>query len=82
MNDRKIQIFDQTTMKSIDGDEIHVARTNKGLLFKEFQGKVVLLEAFGNSCPPCRASIPGYNTLQKKYKNDIVVIAVEACQTI
>ena len=76
--DKKLQVLEKTMIKTTDGEEIHVVRTAKGLLFKEYQGKIVLLEAFGHSCPPCQASIPGYNTLQKKYNNDIVVIAVEA----
>ena len=39
--------------------------------------KIVLLEVFGHSCPPCKASIPGYNRLQKKYQKDVLVIAIE-----
>ncbi len=48
-----------------------------GLVFKGYEDKIVLLEAFGHSCPPCKASIPGYNRLQKKYQKDIVIFAIE-----
>ena len=71
------QVLDQTTIKTIDGEVIHVDRTKNGLIFKGYEDKIVLLEVFGHSCPPCKASIPGYNRLQKKYQKDMVVIAIE-----
>jgi len=71
------QVLDQTTIKTIDGETIHVERTKNGLIFKGYEDKIVLLEVFGHSCPPCKASIPGYNRLQKKYQKEVVVIAIE-----
>ncbi len=72
------QVLDQTTIKTIDGEVIHVDRTKNGLIFKGYEDKIILLEAFGLSCGPCKAAIPGYNRLQKKYQKDILVIAIEA----
>jgi thiol-disulfide isomerase/thioredoxin len=72
------QVLDQTTIKTVDGEVIHIDRTKNGLIFKGYEDKIVLLEAFGLGCGPCKAAIPGYNRLQKKYKKDIVVIAVDA----
>jgi len=72
------KVLEQTQIKTVDGEIIHISRTKKGLIFKGYEDKIVLLELFGHSCPPCKASIPGYNRLQKKYKNDIVIIAIEA----
>ena len=73
----KMIVLDQTTIKTTDGEVIHVDRTKNGLIFKGYEEKIILLEAFGHSCPPCRAAIPGYNRLQKKYQKDVVVIAIE-----
>ena len=73
----KMMVLEQTSIKTTDGEVIHVDRTKNGLIFKGYEEKIVLLEAFGHSCPPCRASIPGYNRLQKKYQKDVVVIAIE-----
>lgn len=70
-------VLDQTTITTIDGEVIHVDRTKNGLKFKGYEDKIILLEMFGHSCPPCKASIPGYNRLQKKYQKDVVVIAIE-----
>ena len=71
------QLLDQTIIKTIDGEVIHVDRTKNGLIFKGYEDKIVLLEVFGHSCPPCKAAIPGYNRLQKKHQKDVVVIAIE-----
>jgi len=72
------KVLEETNIKTIGGENIHVQRMKDGLIFKGYEDKIVLLEAFGHSCPPCKASIPGYNRLQKKYAKDVVIIAVEA----
>ena len=71
------QILEQTDIKTVNGEIIHIDRTKNGLIFKGYEDKIVLLEVFGHSCPPCKASIPGYNRLQKKYQKDVLVIAIE-----
>ena len=73
----KNSILGQTTIKTIDGEMIQIKRTKNGLIFKGYEEKIILLEMFGHSCPPCKASIPGYNRLQKKHQKDVVVIAIE-----
>ena len=69
--------LEHTTIKTIDGEVIDVSRTKKGLVFKGYEDKIILLEMFGYGCPPCKAAIPAYKRLQEKYKKDIVVIAIE-----
>ena len=71
------QVLEKTSITTIDGKVIGVKRTNNGLIFKGYEDKIVLLETFGYSCPPCKAAIPGYNRLQKKYQKDVVVITIE-----
>ncbi|MGN6369684.1 MAG: TlpA family protein disulfide reductase [Phycisphaerae bacterium] len=42
----------------------------------ETKGKVVLVDFWATWCPPCREAIPELNALQKKFKDDLVVIGI------
>ncbi len=68
---------DTFTMTTTKGKTLHMKGTETGLVFEEYKGKVVFLEFFGHRCPPCIKSIPHYKKLQEKYKDDLVIIAVE-----
>jgi len=68
-------------LKTIDGKTLEVQGTKNGLLFKDFQNKIVLLEFWGTHCPPCLISIPHYIDLTKKYKDKIAMVAIEVQMT-
>jgi thiol-disulfide isomerase/thioredoxin len=46
------------TFKDVDGRKVSLS---------EFKGKVILLDFWATWCVPCKAEIPGFIDLQKKY---------------
>ncbi|HHH37810.1 MAG TPA: TlpA family protein disulfide reductase [Epsilonproteobacteria bacterium] len=68
---------DHLTMTTTEGKTLHITGTATGLIFEEYKGKVVFLEFFGHRCPPCLASIDHYKKLQEKFKDSLVIVAVE-----
>ncbi len=56
------------TLQGIDG---------KTYTLSDFKGKVVLLDFWAVWCPPCRASVPFFESLYEKYRDSgLVVIGV------
>ncbi len=70
-------VVNQTTVTTTDGEVIQVLETEAGFIFVGYEGKIVLLEFYGDTCPHCLADIPMYNSLQAKYGEEIVIISVE-----
>ena len=59
-------------LKNVDG---------RSVTSDQFKGKLVVLDFWATWCAPCRAEIPGYNELQKKYgKEGLVVVGVSLDQ--
>lgn len=52
----------------------------KTLTLNNFKGKIVLLNIWATWCPPCRAEMPGLDTLQRSFPADkfaVVAIATD-----
>jgi len=68
-------------VQTIDNKALEVTEAKNGLVFKDFKGKVVLLEFWGTHCPPCLMSIPHYISLTKEYKDKVAMVAIEVQMT-
>ena len=66
------------TLTTTDSKTITIEDTKKGLNFKEFKGKAVILTLFGHRCPPCIREIPSFVTLTNNHLNNLAIVAIEA----
>jgi len=73
---------DTTTITTTSGKSIQVDKTANGFVFHGYEGQVILLEVYGDTCPHCLDAIPAYNRLQAKYANSMKVIALESYGTL
>ncbi|PTB83350.1 hypothetical protein C9926_03405, partial [Sulfurovum lithotrophicum] len=74
--------LESTTIVTTSGKTIQVDRTAGGFIFHGYEGKIILLEVYGDTCPHCIAAIPSYNAIQAKYPNDVRIIALESYGTL
>jgi thiol-disulfide isomerase/thioredoxin len=65
-----------SSVTTIDGESISFTVTEVGFKFAGYEGKPVLLEIYGDTCPHCIGAIPMYNSLQAKYGNDILILTI------
>ncbi len=71
----------KTTVTTIYGKPITVEKIGGGIRVEGQEGKIVLLEVFGWTCPHCIAAIDGYNRIKAKYPNDVYILTVESYAT-
>lgn len=76
--DKKVINFNSKAfiLETLDNKKISLETTFLGMNFKDFKNKIVLIDVFATWCEPCIKSIPHLNYLQKKYKDDLVIISV------
>lgn len=55
------------SLKSTDGKEIKLS---------DYKGKIVILDFWATWCGPCRRGIPDLISIQKEFKDDVVVIGI------
>ena len=63
-------------LTGLDNKQYVVTKELNGYKLKGAEGKVVIFDIFATWCPPCRATAPHLSALQKKYKDNLVVIGV------
>lgn len=72
------QSFDSKEFKltTVDGKTIELKTTLTGIDFKDYKGKVVLVDVFATWCPPCIKGIPDMNKLKQKYDGNFEIVSV------
>ena len=63
-------------LTGLDKKQYVVKKKDGGFLLEGAEGKVVIFDIFATWCPPCRAAATHLSSLQKKYKDDLIIIGV------
>lgn len=63
-------------LTSTDNKQFIVKKDGTGFVLENAKGKVVIFDIFATWCPPCQASASHLTSLQEKYKDDVIVIAI------
>ena len=70
--------FEKFTLTDTDGIQINITESKDGLIFEQYKGKAIFLVIFGHNCPPCKKEIPEFVKLTEKYRDKLLIIAIEA----
>jgi len=63
-------------LTALDKTQYTVLKKPNGFIVKGAENKVILLDIFATWCPPCRAEASHLSSLQKKFKDSLLVIGV------
>ncbi len=63
-------------LTSLNNKQFIIDKTDNGLHLKGAKDKVVIYDIFATWCPPCQAEASHLASLQKKYKNKLIVLGV------
>lgn len=63
-------------LTTLDDENITINKIDRGFTFSNTDNEAVLLNFFATWCPPCKAEIPHFNNLQKKYDGKLKIISV------
>ena len=63
-------------LTSTNNTQYIVKKEGTGFVVENTKGKVIIFDIFATWCPPCRASAKHLTSLQNKYKDDLVIIAI------
>ena len=73
---QEVKKENKLNMTGSDGKSYELIADYRGLKFKGYEDKIILLDFFATWCPPCRAEMPHLVSLQKKYGDKIQIFSV------
>ncbi len=63
-------------LTALDNKQYNVTKTVDGFSVEGQKGKVIIIDIFATWCPPCQAEATHLSSLQKKYKDSLLVMGV------
>jgi len=73
---RKIIPKDEFQLTDLNGTLYNIKKINNGFALTNIDKKVIILDIYATWCPPCRAAAHHLSSLQKKYKDDLIIIGL------
>ncbi len=77
-SDEESSMVASSTFHLTDTDGVDYNVTKSGLNFtvQGHEEKIIMFDIFATWCPPCRAEAPNLAHLQKKYRNELLILGV------
>ncbi len=75
-DEAKVEQKEELKLQTLENVQIAVNQTDEGLKLEGYEDKVVLLNFFATWCPPCKAEIPHFNSLQSAYGDDLAIVSL------
>jgi len=63
-------------LTSLNKTQYTVTKSPNGFVVKGAEDKVIILDIFATWCPPCQAEASHLTSLQKKYKDSLLVLGI------
>ena len=63
-------------LTSTNNTQYVVKKEAQGFVVENTKGKVIIFDIFATWCPPCQASAKHLTSIQKKYKDNVVVLGI------
>ena len=63
-------------LTTIKNKQLVVTQESEGFKLDNAKGKVVIFDIFATWCPPCRKAAAHLAALQKKYKDELIVVGI------
>jgi len=64
------------TLTALNKKQYIVKKDGDGFILNGAEGKIIIFDIFATWCPPCRAAASHLTSLQKKYKDDLIIIGL------
>ncbi len=65
-------------LKSLTGETFDINMTASTLSVKEFPNKVIILDFFSTTCPPCIQEFPELIKVQEVFKESVQIIGIQS----